>query len=401
MNWRQIAVVYRKELREMLRDKRALRSMILIPTLVMPGLAIGVGLLAANVVSSARSDVAAAAVLGGADSPAVVAALRALPRIRVVPAPPDWRAQIAEKKLRAVVEIPPGFAGRLAEGEGEPVRIYYYEGELKSGLAAGELEDFFSDLRRRTVDERLQRRGLARGMIEPFRTEKSNVAPPEKVGGNAFGGLVPYFIIVLCFTGAMYPAMDLTAGEKERGTMETLLSSPVDRVDLVLGKFGTVLTSSLAAMAFSALSLTASFLGTAALWGAGGRLPGGSGRVLDPLGILGVAALTVPVAVLFSALLFSVSLCAKSFKEAQSYVAPLLLVVIVPAVIGLLPGIELTDRLAFVPILNLSLACRELLSGVWHWHYLALIFLSTAGYATLALAGAVRLFQREDVIFRA
>jgi sodium transport system permease protein len=83
---------------------------------------------------------------------------------------------------------------------------------------------------------------------------QKNVAPPEKVGGNLLGGFVPYIIILLCFTGAMYPAMDLTAGEKERGTMETLLCSPAARTDIVLGKFLMVLTGSLAAVAFSLVS---------------------------------------------------------------------------------------------------------------------------------------------------
>ncbi len=101
----------------------------------------------------------------------------------------------------------------------------------------GELEKFFRELRERTVAARLQERALPASLVKPFDFKRENVAPPEKVGGNLLGGIVPYIIIILCFTGAMYPAMDLTAGEKERGTMETLLCSPVARVNLVLGKF--------------------------------------------------------------------------------------------------------------------------------------------------------------------
>jgi sodium transport system permease protein len=92
---------------------------------------------------------------------------------------------------------------------------------------------------------------------------------------------------------------------------------------------------------------------------------------------------------------------AKSYKEAQSYIGPLVMVVVMPAVIGLLPGIELNAKLALVPLLNLSLVCKEMLSGVWHWNYIALIFASSCLYAGVALALAVRMFNREDVIFRA
>ena len=117
--------------------------------------------------------------------------------------------------------------------------------------------------------------------------------------------------------------------------------------------------------------------------------------------IVGVLAMVLPVAVLFSAVIFTVALFAKSYKEAQSYVGPLVLVIIMPAVLGMLPGIDLNFRLALVPILNLSLVCKEMLSGVWHWEYIALIFGSSCVYAGLALALAVRMFNREDVIFRA
>src|SRR5207245_2365450 len=98
-----------------------------------------------------------------------------------------------------------------------------------------------------------------------FDIEQRNVAPPEKVGGSLFGGLIGYMVILLCMTGAMYPAIDLTAGEKERGTMETILCSPVERTHLVLGKFLMVLTASLASAVLSVISMGVSFLGVSKL----------------------------------------------------------------------------------------------------------------------------------------
>ena len=122
--------------------------------------------------------------------------------------------------------------------------------------------------------------------------------------------------------------------------------------------------------------------------------------MIDPVGLIGVITMIFPMAVLFSAVLFTISLFAKSYKEAQSYVSPLLIVVLMPAMVGLLPGIELNVQLALVPILNLSLVCREMLSGVWHWDYIAIIFASSCVYAVAALLLSVRMFNREDVIFR-
>jgi sodium transport system permease protein len=252
------------------------------------------------------------------------------------------------------------------------------------------------------VTARLVGRGLPATLVKPFETKTQNVAPPEKVTGNRVGGMIPYLFILLCFTGAMYPAMDLTAGEKERGTMETILCSPVARTDLVLGKFLMVLTASLTTAVVSIITtgLTFAVIGVMAGISAAAAAQSGAMPTLDPAGLLLVMVLVVPVAVLFCSVLLAVSLFAKSIKEASSYATPLIILIIVPAMMGLLPGVELNARLALVPILNIALASKELVSGVFHWNYLALIFGSTCVYAAAALALCVRMFNREDVLFR-
>jgi sodium transport system permease protein len=414
MNWSNIVTIYLKELKDSLRDRRTIISMIVIPTLIMPLLMLGVGTLMTKVVKSARDEASAIVILGGADSPGVVAALKADKRFRIVAPTGDYKQLVSEKKIRLAVEIPEGFEAGLKAGATQTVLLYHYEGEMKSGLGATAVERFFRELRERTIEGRLTDRGLPADVVKPFEVKRQNVAPPEKVGGNLIGGFIPYMIIILCFTGAMYPAIDLTAGEKERGTMETLLCSPVHRVNIVLGKFLMVMTASIATMCLTLLSTGVSLA-------IGGRFLTGGGRTtaaaqatagavktaasvmpsIDPLGVFGVFAMIAPVAVLFAALQLTIALAAKSYKEAQSYLSPLIIVVLLPAMIGMLPGIELSAKTALVPILNLSLVCKEMLSGVWHWHYIGLIFGSTCVYASVALALCVRMFNREDVMFRA
>lgn len=411
MNWKHIVTVYLKELKDSLRDRRTLISMIVVPTLLMPAIIFGVGIIMKKVVKKAQDEATALVIVGGADSPGVVAALKAEKKFKIVESTMDYRKLVSEKRVRLAVEIPEGFEAALKDGTAKTVMLYHYEGEMKSGMGVGEVDRFFRTLREKTVETRLADRGLSPDLIKPFEIKRQNVAPPEKVGGNIIGGLVPYIIIILCFTGAMYPAIDLTAGEKERGTMETLLCSPVHRVNIVLGKFLMVMTASIATIALTLVSSAASLIvggsmlmGKAAAAKAAGAAGGGGGGfmpVIDPTGILGVFAMIAPVAMFFAALLLTISLFAKSYKEAQSYVSPLIIVVIMPAMMGMLPGIELTAKTAFIPILNLSLVCKEMLSGVWHWNYIALIFGSTALYAAVAVALCVKMFNREDVIFRA
>jgi sodium transport system permease protein len=205
-------------------------------------------------------------------------------------------------------------------------------------------------------------------------------------------------------TGAMYPAMDLTAGEKERGTMETILTSRVSRTHLVLGKFLLVLTASITTAILAISSMWVSSLIAAKMFASALPQKAAAAQlhlVVRAQDLLAVLVLVLPVAVLFSAALLAISLFAKSNKEAQSYISPLMILVIVPAVASLMPGVELDARLALVPILSTSLVTKEVFMGTYHWGYIAIIFASSCAYAAVALYAAVRLFQREDVLFRA
>ncbi|PTY00661.1 ABC transporter permease [Opitutus sp. ER46] len=409
MNAKNIFTVFGKELRDMLRDRRTLMSMIVVPMLLMPGLTLAAALVAGKVIKQARAATPTVMIVGGEDSPGLRAALAENKKIKIVATTADWKQRIADKQVRAAVEIPAGFDAALAAGTPTTLKIFNYDGEMRSSFAVGELRRYLQDYRERVVVTRLGERGLPPELVKPFELKTENVAPPEKVGGNAIGGMIPYFFLLLAFTGAMYPAMDLTAGEKERGTMETILCSPVARIDLVLGKFLMVLAASLATVVCSVISTFVTLLIAGSLMsGAGaataakaGAASGMTMPAIDPVGLMAAVAMVLPMAVLFAAGQFALSLFAKSFKEAQSYVSPLIVVIILPAVIGMLPGVELNTRLALVPILNVSLVSKELVSGVWHWDMIALIFGSSCVYAAAALALAVRMFNREDVIFRA
>jgi len=401
MSLRNIGIVYRKELTDSLRDRRTLVSMIVIPLLLFPVMTLGFSYLAVHLVGKAEQEVPKIMVLGGEDSPKVLAELRRVKTIEIVPRAADYAEQITNKEIRAAVEIPKGFEAALERNEKTSVKIYKYEGELKSQFGADRVEKFFTQFLDQTARERLEARKLPANLLQPFEIQQKNVAPPEKVGGTIFGGLIGYMVILLCMTGAMYPAIDLTAGEKERGTMETILCSPVERSHLVLGKFLMVLTASLASAILSVLSMAFSFLGASRLGSAGaGRHSPFEMMTINPKAVAAVFGMVLPMAVLFSAALMTIALFAKSYKEAQSYLTPMTFLVVIPAVASLLPGVELNAKLAFIPVLNTSLVSKEIVTGTYHWNYIVLIFLSSCVYAAAAMFIAVKMFQREDVLFR-
>lgn len=399
MSLRNIGIVYRKELTEALRDSRTLISSILIPLFLFPVLTVGIGYAFVEVADQASHEASRIMVLGGADSPEVVQKLKDAANLRVVKPRADYVDLISNKKIRAAIDLPPGFQADVEHGSHPEVKIYIFSGDLKSMLSATRIKEQLTEYRDSMVRDRLAAQHLPESLMKPFAVEQQNVVSEDRVAGESYGGLITYLVILMCMTGAMYPAMDLTAGEKERGTMETILSSPIKRTHLVMGKFFVVLTASLATATLSVLSMAGSFA-VLAHYGKGQGIG-------DDFPILTMHAQTafaifimaLPVAVLFSAVLMTISLFAKTFKEAQSYLTPMTFLVIVPAVAAVIPGIELTAKLALIPILNVGLLCKELVTGTYHWGYIGLIFGCTCVYAGIALFLAVKMFQRESVLF--
>ena len=403
MSVRNIGIVYRKELTEALRDRRTLITTFLVPLLLIPVLGAGFTGAMSAVIGNAKKEKPRIMIIGGEDSPGVVEALRKNPKINVVPTSESWKDLVIEKKIRAAVEIPPGFQADLSKGQAKTVKINVYGGELKSEFAAANIESLLKEYRDSVATERLTANHLPAELLRPFEVKRQNIAPPEKEAGAILGGIIAYMLILMCLNGAMHPAIDLTAGEKERGTMETILSSPVSRTHLVLGKFLLVMTASLITAVLLMVSVSVS---STALQKSGAlRQMVDEGEPvpqlsLGPAAVASVIILAVPLSVLFSAGLFTIALFAKSHKEAQSYIAPLMFLVVIPAVSAMLPGVELTPKLAIVPLLNVSLLCKELVTGEYHWNFIILIFLSTCVYAAGALYLAVKMFQRESVLFR-
>jgi sodium transport system permease protein len=399
MSLHAVSVVYRKELTEWLRDRRTLISTVLVPLFIFPILISGMISLSSVLIGSAKKEVPKIMIIGGDDSPGVVAALRANKELEIVPYADNWKDEISNKEIRAAVEIPAGFEASLEKGTAETVKIDFYEGEIKSSFGADHVESSLKAYRDDLVKKRLEAKNLSATIISPFDIKQQNVAPPEKVSGASIGSFIGYIVIILSMTGAMYPAIDLTAGEKERGTMETILSSPISRLDLVLGKFLLIFSASLATAILSVTSMGLSFayLGRSLPTDATGQ------QIHMNLGLTSVVAvffMALPLSVLFSALLMTIALFAKTYKEAQSYLTPMTFVVVIPAVASLLPGVELTPKLALIPILNTSLICKEIITGTYHWHSIFVIFASTCIYAGAAIFIAVKTFQRESVLFR-
>lgn len=205
--------------------------------------------------------------------------------------------------------------------------------------------------------------------------------------------LIPLILILMTITGAVYPAIDLTAGERERGTLETLMAAPVPRLRLLFAKYIAVLTVALFTGTANLASMTVTLVAT----GLGEEVFGRGGLTADL--VAQVFALLILFAAFFSAILLAITSFARSFKEAQSYLIPVMLLALAPGMLSLMPELEFTGVLAVTPLVNIVLLARDIFEGKAESSLAIVAVLSTSLYAVAAIALAARVFGADAILY--
>jgi sodium transport system permease protein len=400
---RNILTIYLKEMKEVLRDRKSLVFMLLLPTIIVPilmNLLIG---FAVRTEEKARTETLAFAVFGSEYLPELADAFtgeEAFEKVNIGDSNAIESA-IADKKIKFALVIPQAVNKQIADGNQVIVHLYYDNSSVTS-----KVRDRAGKVIRQTSEKWQTKRLVALGLdnpqqrqqlLNPITIEEHGTAGVRQVVGARVGGILPYLFLIFCLTGAMYPAIDIGAGEKERGTLETLLLAPVPRYQIVLGKFLVIFTAGVTAALLNILSF-AVILAIKVK-----ELTNIMGEVIKSVSIIDlllVAAMLIPTAAIFASLLLSISVYARSFKEASAYCGPLNFLVILPAFIALLPGVELNWLWAMVPITNISLAVKEILKGTMNYYMLSAILGSSFVIASALLFFCTKWFQREAVLFR-
>lgn len=306
-------------------------------------------------------------------------------------------AAIQSKQIHGYLEIDTSMTNLENRHDVSSGLTLFYDSTIPlSQEAHDRVQEVVNSAARGIVDARTLSAGLPKTFLNPIVvTRGTNVASRSQITAAAIGGMLPYLVLTFAFLGGVYPAVDLGAGEKERNTLETLLLSPITRTEIALGKFSLIfLTSLLAALlGITSLVLTFHFF-----------VPKEIIRQLefriDLFTGLSVALLAIPPAAAFAGIFLAISIFARSFKEAQNYLSPLGFVMILPGMAGLIPGVEMSWKMALIPIVNVSLLSKDFLKGDINWGYYALTFGSCAAIAALCLAYCVYQFRREEVLFR-
>jgi sodium transport system permease protein len=387
-----LKTIYLKEMLDQLRDRRALLSMVIVPLIAIPALMVGMGVVISMIEKKAENESKTLGIGLKTTSPEIRAAIEKA-GLKIVDKP-DLKAAIEKKELAAGVEETMG-----ANGVSEI--IYYVDRSNPTSDTAGDsLRSIFNDLKDSKVKQRLREQNVPETILTPFSVKRVNVAPERKMAGAMWGTMLGYVLLLLMFTGGIYPAIDMTAGEKERKTLELYLSSPAHRSEIVLGKILAAMT----AIFLTAMLTLVSIVFSIHNGGLAGRNPQMQQMLktipLDAHALLLIVLTLLPLALLAASIMIAIAILARSFKEGQTYLTPLALFVIFPALLGGMPGLEFTPAMALIPIFNASQVIRSTLLGDLSSTNFLITTLANLVYAGVAFYFASTRFEDETVLFR-
>lgn len=397
---KSMITIFRKELIDTLRDRRTIITMVLVPLMLFPVIMTVMTRIQTSQMKKAQEEVLKVGLVtyGNAEEFKNMLLNRDDVKILEDIHPDSARALIQQDSLDGAFIFSKKFDQRVAELASGRLKFYYKSTEdEKEDITKRRMRDLVDEFEKKLVSVRFKKLHLDEKIVEPLKLAEINVASKKERIGKMIGGFLPYIFVIFCFTGSMYPAIDLGAGEKERGTIETLLTSPVNRFQILLGKFSVVVLTGIASATISMVGL---YLGFRQIK----EIPSEAFEtilgILEVKSILLVLSLLLPLTIFFAGILLSLSIFAKSFKEAQSLISPMTFVVILPVVVGLLPGVDLNAQTALIPILNISLATKDIMAGTIQPGLLAEVYLSLIVLAGLSLFMCAKVFDRESAIFR-
>ncbi|MBZ5603353.1 MAG: ABC transporter permease subunit [Acidobacteriia bacterium] len=387
MRFPLIRAIYRKEMLDMFRDRRTMISMLVVPLVVFP-LVISVMMrFATRMEANAETEAKTMGIAARVTTPSVREALEKLG----VPVKEkgDLRAAVEKKEVAAALEE-----------RGETIEVFVDSSNPSSTAAGDRIRTALSELKDQRIRESLRHSGIPESVLTPFTVKRTNIAGERKMAGSVWGTMLGYILLLLMFTGGMYPVIDMTAGEKERKTLEAFLASPAQRREIVMGKtlaaITAIIMTAMLTLASMVYSLHSNRLATKSeeMRNVMKTIP------LDANTLAMLVATLIPVAIFAASLMFAIALFARSFKEGQSYLTPLALLVIFPALLGGLPGLQSTPALFLIPIFNASLVIRGIMLGDLSTVNFAVALGANLVYAAIAFVIATRQFEKESVLFR-
>jgi len=387
--------VFRKEVIDTLRDGRSIFAIFVFPFLLYPAMLLFISWMHMKEAEEAKALEVRVGVVGGATLPFLADSLAAISGVTPVPldAPP---ASMEKAGVNAVLVVPSGILESIARGDSARVQLLYKEADNKSSAAAGRVEPILDQVREALTVSWARSHGAHTDAPPRLVVEMKDISLKSETGRYVAALLIPFLLMIMVAAGAMQTAIDATAGEKERSTLETLLATSASRTEILLGKCAAVL----------AAAITGAVTGVTGLWftfavvaKAFPTMSSPFELTIGPEKLIWLFLTLLPTAVFLTAVLVAIGCFARSMREGQTYAT---YVYMVATFLGLGSLGQQTPPLSrfFIPLLNTALLQREILTNsVQMLHAVAAVGVTTAAAAVM-LTIAVRLFSNESVLFR-
>ncbi|MEL0269170.1 MAG: ABC transporter permease [bacterium] len=393
-----IVSIFKKELIDVLRDRRTLMFMVVIPILITPLLIIGSIKFQEYQNKKSEEKILKIAYINESEDSLTKQLLSDQKGVKIIEGVPidSIESYIKSDSLQGGLYLGKGFLKKIKTNSSGDVKIYYKSSDLMS-KSKKRIQAALDIYKEKIIAERLKQLNVDGQILEPINITNIDMATAKETLGKAVGGFIPYVLVMFIFLGAMYPAIDLGAGEKERGSLETLLSSPATKFEITMGKLLVVSLTGIVSGLVSVLGISSSlfFIDKIPV-----QIQETILELINPFMIFSIIILMIPIAIFFASMLLSISFYARSFKEAQSLMGPLNMVIIVPLFLSLGPGMEMDHATALMPLINVGLLTKEILAGSVELIYFIETLFSLLFCAAIGIWFSVFWFKKENTIFR-
>ena len=389
--------IFKKELLDILRDKKTLFMMIVLPIILYPLMMILFSQVMMMSENSMNTKEIPIAIKGNVDSQLISMIsegkeTKKTGKLKIVEVK-NYEKAIEDQSIVAYIE---------AKENNKKYNIYANSSNSDYNTAIDRIEQVLKDYKQEKIDKNLISKGLdIKQTLQPITYKTIDIAKNEEIAGHMLGQILPFILIIGILLGAIYPAIDVMAGEKERGTLETLLTLPISNLELVMGKYMAVSFSAIVTAIFNVVSIlltlvylvTSAGLSTSEL----GIASFDFNKLIFPL------IITVICVCLFAMVVSAISMCvcslAKSFKDAQNYMTPIMLLVMIPSYVSMVPNVVLDRFTATIPVVNISLLIKSVLSFNSNLGLVSLVLISNFVFVILSVVLLSKMFNSEEILF--
>lgn len=391
-----VGIVFKKELLDIFRDRKTLIFSILLPLIILPVISFIIGKTANDSVTKIESNLKIAIVDQGNSEFGKY--IKSQKNIKLVDSK-DIKKDINDGKILLAIKIPKDLDKNIVREASDKITMTYDNSSSDAMTAVSIVRGYIDIYSKQIVSLRLAKKNINPELLNPINIVEDTVEKKDSgIGKMLVTMLVPLLLILYSITGTIAPATDLGAGEKERGTLEPLLTTRASRMSLLWGKFFAITVMGIIISITSILGVVIAMQQQNGMFSSAGK----ANLSLNPGTIILIMILPILTTMVFGAIELSISIYAKSFKEAQTYISPIMIVGMILTYATMMKDPKNIESYFFhIPVTNAACLIKELLVGIYNFNHIAITFGWMIAYVVVALLFARYMFSREDVVFRA